>query len=161
MKSKIKNPGGRNRAELVAFDRVKAAQGLKTSIKRASIVRYFFQKDRHYTAEELYDELKPRHPAISFSTVYRALKLLASCNLALERHFDRGVTRFEPAHRHEHHDHLVCLQCGRIIEFADRDLEATQSAIARRYRFQVASHRLEMYGCCRSCRQKKHRRGNY
>jgi Fur family ferric uptake transcriptional regulator len=78
------------------------------------------------------------------------MKLLCDAGLASERHFDDGITRYEIAQ--EHHDHLVCVKCGKIIEFECRMIESTQDEIAARYHFRVLRHRHELYGHCSSCR---------
>ena len=101
------------------------------------------------TVAILADEL--HHPNIGYTTVYRTMKLLCDAGLATERHFDGGVTRYEI--EHEHHDHLVCLRCGKIIEFECAMIEKTQQEIADRYRFRVLRHRHELYGHCDTCAQ--------
>ena len=80
------------------------------------------------------------------------MKLLCDAGLAAERNFDDGITRFEIAH--EHHDHLVCTRCGKIIEFECRMIENTQNEIADRYGFRVLRHRHELYGHCENCRER-------
>lgn len=124
---------------------------MKASEKRNFIIDYFLTQDKHLSIEELYDCIKQRVNKISFSTVYRTLKLLSACGLASLRHFEKGVTRFEPVHRKEHHDHLICLECGTIIEFENREIEKIQRRIAQRYKFYVKDHKLEIYGLCLKC----------
>ena len=77
------------------------------------------------------------------------MKLLCDAGLASERHFDDGITRYEI--EHEHHDHLVCVKCGKIIEFECDEIEASQNGIAERYGFRVLRHRHELYGHCAAC----------
>ncbi len=134
----------------------KSRLGLKSSNKRSLIIDYFLEADRHFTVEELYDEIKQKHPAISYSTVYRALKLLADCGLASECTFGDSVSRYEPTHQSRHHDHLICRRCGKIIEFENNKIEKLQKDVARRYRFHVSAHKLELYGLCNKCRRTKH-----
>ena len=94
--------------------------------------------------------VRKQHPNIGYTTVYRTMKLLCDAGLASERHFDDAITRYEIAH--EHHDHLVCMRCGKIIEFECAMIESTQTEIADRYGFRVLRHRHELYGHCESCR---------
>jgi Fur family ferric uptake transcriptional regulator len=75
--------------------------------------------------------------------------------LATRRKFEDGETRYEPASEGSHHDHLICLDCGKIIEFEDPTLEALQKGIAQRYRFKISHHLMELYGRCEECRQKE------
>ena len=140
------------------FAEHKSKQGLKTSDKRSYIVQYFIDTDRHFTVEELYDEIKKLKPGISYSTVYRALKLLVSCGLANECSFDNTAVRYEPAHRSEHHDHLICRVCGRIIEFENDKIERLQRDVARKYGFSVSAHKLQLYGECNKCKSSRGRK---
>ncbi|MEO0225367.1 MAG: transcriptional repressor, partial [candidate division WOR-3 bacterium] len=87
-----------NQYELDKLDRYKSSKQLKTSKKRSLIIQHFLNKDRHFSTEELYNEIKKINPHISYSTVYRALKLLTDCGLAEVRYFKPDVTRFEPVH---------------------------------------------------------------
>lgn len=131
----------------------KSRFGLKSSNKRSFIIEFFLKADRHFTVEELYDEIKQRNPAISYSTVYRTLKLLADCGLASECTFGDSVLRYEPMHQSEHHDHLICRRCGKIIEFENDKIEKLQKDVARKYSFRVSAHKLELYGVCKRCRK--------
>lgn len=140
-----------------SFARHKVKHGLKSSEKRYFVVEFFLKAQRHFTVEELYNEIKKVRPDISYSTVYRTLKLLRECEVANESMFGESVSRFEPVCKSEHHDHLVCSKCGRIIEFENDKIEKLQSDVAQRYGFSVSAHRLELYGTCRSCRRKKRR----
>jgi Fur family ferric uptake transcriptional regulator len=152
MKVKVKNNRGLN-----DFKKCKSERGLKTSRKRLAIIEYFLREDKHFSIEELYNEVKKINPGISYSTVYRALKLLANCNLARVCSFGDGTTRFEPAHKAEHHDHLVCQQCGKIIEFENTEIESLQKRVAQKHNFFVVFHKLELYGICRDCQKSKRR----
>jgi Fur family ferric uptake transcriptional regulator len=150
MKVKIKKQD-----EMAEFQKCKKEQNLKTSQKRLSIVNYFLKKDRHFTVEELYNEIKKTSPQISYATVYRALRLLTAMGLARVCQFKGKETRFEPVHRSEHHDHLICIKCGKIVEFSQDEIEKLQKQVAARHRFKVESHRLELYGLCEGCAQKE------
>lgn len=138
------------------FARHKSVHGLKSSDKRSFVVDYFIQTDRHFTVEELYFEIKKLRPGISYSTVYRTLKLLAQCGLATESMFGESKSRYEPVHNSGHHDHLVCRKCGKIIEFENDKIEKLQKDVARNYGFHVSAHRLELYGLCKKCQKKAH-----
>lgn len=128
---------------------------LKQTRQRDAILDVFLSASGHITSEELYDRVRLSHPRIGHTTVYRTMKLLCEAGLAAERHFDDGITRYEIAH--EHHDHLVCVRCGKIIEFECKMIEETQDAIAERYGFRVLRHRHELYGHCASCRDRASR----
>ena len=123
---------------------------LKHTKQRDAILGVFLEATGHITSEEIYQRVQDAHPSIGYTTVYRTMKLLCDAGLANERRFDDGVTRYEIAQ--EHHDHLVCVRCGKIIEFECRMIESTQNEIAARYSFQVLRHRHELYGHCETCR---------
>jgi len=129
-------------------------QGLRSTSQRDSILKIFVEAGKHLSAEELYVRVKKSHPSIGYATVYRTLKLLAGAGLAEERHFEDGFNRYEYRATDGHHDHLICLDCGKIIEFEDPTLEALQNGIAQRYRFRISHHLMELYGQCEECRQK-------
>ena len=124
---------------------------LKHTKQREAILEAFLSATGHITSEEIYTRVRKDHSNIGYTTVYRTMKLLCEAGLATERHFDDGMTRYEI--EHEHHDHLVCLRCGKIIEFECEMIESTQLEIAKRYGFRVLRHRHELYGHCQSCRE--------
>ena len=124
---------------------------LKHTKQREAILEVFLAATGHITSEDIYQQVRDRHANIGHTTVYRTMKLLCEAGLASERHFHDGITRYEIAH--EHHDHLVCVRCGKIIEFECAMIESTQIEIADRYRFRVLRHRHELYGHCESCRE--------
>ena len=138
-------------AERRALARFLEEHSLKHTRQRDEILSVFLEAKGHVTSEELYSRVRERAPAIGYTTVYRTMKLLCDAGLASERHFDDGNTRYEIAH--EHHDHLVCTRCGKIIEFECEMIESAQEAIAARYGFRVLRHRHELYGHCRECRE--------
>ena len=88
---------------------------LKHTRQREAILDVFLSTSGHISSDELYQRVRELHPSIGYTTVYRTMKLLCDAGLAVERNFEDGVTRYEIPH--EHHDHLVCVRCGRIIEF--------------------------------------------
>ncbi len=130
-----------------------ASRGLKHSRQRDAIVETFFEMGGHVPIEELVARVRQRDGHISVATVYRTMKLLAECGLALPRQFGDGQTRYEPASVDaHHHDHLICTGCGAIVEFENEDIEALQLRVARSHGFEVESHKLELYGRCAGCR---------
>lgn len=131
-----------------------AGQGLKSTRQRDEILNIFVSAGRHLSAEELYLLVKKPHPGIGYATVYRTLKLLASAGLAEERRFEDGYTRYEYRATDGHHDHLICTKCGKIIEFENVRIEELQQDVARKNRFQVQNHKLELYGLCSECQGK-------
>ena len=123
---------------------------LKHTKQRDMILDTFLEAKGHVTSDQLYQSVRAEHPNIGYTTVYRTMKLLCDAGLAEEHHFEDGVTRYEI--EHEHHDHLVCTRCGKIIEFECRSIEASQDRIAGEHGFVVLRHRHELYGHCSECR---------
>jgi Fur family transcriptional regulator, ferric uptake regulator len=132
-----------------------AERGLKWSRQRDLIAEAFFAAGGHVSVEELLKAAKKRDAKVSQATVYRTVKLLAECGLALEQQFGDRQARYETGgSSRQHHDHLICNDCGRIIEFAEPRIEALQEAVAERHGFAVTAHRLELYGLCSKCRKR-------
>jgi len=133
--------------------------GLKTTKQREEILSIFLNSPGHKNLSQIYVQVAKVNPKIGYSTVYRTLKLLTRLGLADQRKFADGETRYEPTSEKSHHDHLICLDCGKIIEFEDEALEAHQLDIAQRHHFKVSHHRMEIYGQCAGCAQKKRTHG--
>ena len=127
-------------------------KGLKSTRQRDIILEEFLRSGSHLSTEELYLRLRSKHPGIGYATVHRSLKLFADCGIAEQRHFGDGQARYEPTTHDEHHDHLICLSCGEIVEFEDPHIEKLQDDVANRHGFAIEHHRLELYGRCRKCR---------
>lgn len=123
---------------------------LKHTRQREAVLEVFLESKDHVTSDELFRRVRERHPGIGYTTVYRTMKLLCDAGLAHERRFDDGLTRYEIVH--EHHDHLVCVRCGKILEFECSMIESAQHEIAEHYGFRVLRHRHELYGHCADCR---------
>lgn len=133
------------------LNRYIARHGLKSTRQRTLILETFYSAGGHLSAEELLERVRVEDPKISQATVYRTLRLLTECGLAEARNFGDGQTRYEIA-SDDHHDHLICTQCGDIVEFEDPEIEALQEKVARAHGFQMTHHKMELYGVCPSCR---------
>jgi Fur family ferric uptake transcriptional regulator len=130
-----------------------AARGLKHSRQRDQIAHTFLAMDGHVSVEDVVERVRREDPKVSVATVYRTMKLLADCGLAIPRQFgSEGQTRWEAAAGRPHHDHLICTRCGEIVEFANERIEHLQESVAKQHGFEVESHRLELYGRCAKCR---------
>ena len=124
---------------------------LKQTKQREVILEAFLEAGGHVTGEDLYQQIREHYPRIGYTTVYRSLKLFVEASLAEERRFDDGVARYEIEHKH--HDHLVCLGCGRILEFESAVIEQAQKDVADEMGFTILRHRHELYGHCSECRE--------
>lgn len=128
-----------------------AEKALKSTKQREVIADIFFNTDVHISLDELLVKVRRRSPKVGYATVYRTMKLLVECDLAVERHFGDGQTRYEPVSEEEHHDHLICTKCGKIIEFENQVIENIQAEVAKEKKFIVTNHKLELYGLCNEC----------
>ena len=132
-----------------------AKHGLRSTEQRRLVTEMFFATEEHLSIEDLLDRVRTEEPKIGYATVYRTLKLLKDCGLAFERHFGDGVSRYEVAWANEHHDHMICVECEKIVEFEDADIEELQHDVAARLGFTLVRHKLELYGMCADCRAKQ------
>ena len=133
-----------------------AKHGLKTSRQRELIADVFFGAKGHLSIDELLERVRHQDPKVGQATVYRTMKLLTKCGLAEARQFGDGHTRYEPVEdNHEHHDHLICTSCGKIVEFHNHQIEHLQDRVAVEHGFVVTHHKMELYGLCESCQKKR------
>jgi Fur family ferric uptake transcriptional regulator len=128
-------------------------KGFKSTRQRDIIATEFLRETGHVTSEDLYKKISKKHPAIGYVTVYRTLKLLAQLGLATERIFADNLTRYEPLSAGDHHDHLICINCGSITEFENTKIEKLQEKIADEFGFFSVLHKMELYGYCKKCKK--------
>ena len=122
--------------------------GLKVTVPRLKVLELFQQsRERHLTAEDVYRKLLGEHADIGLATVYRVLTQFEQAGLLVRHHFEGGKAVYE-LNEGAHHDHLVCLQCGRVEEFYDPEIEKRQSKIARERGFTIHDHQLHLYADC-------------
>ena len=122
--------------------------GLKATVPRLKIINLFERsRERHLTAEEVCRLLREEGLDIGLATVYRVLTQFEQAGLLIRHHFESGKAVFE-LNEGSHHDHLVCLQCGRVEEFYDAEIEKRQQKIARERGFAISEHALYLYADC-------------
>jgi len=127
--------------------------GLKRTTQRDLILDVFLRTEEHLASEDLYQLVKKEDPRVGQTTVYRTLKLLTDAGLAREVRFGDGRTHYEHNYKHEHHDHMICTECGKIIEFYSAELEALQDSMAAKFKFEPTQHSLRIFGFCSDCRR--------
>jgi Fur family transcriptional regulator, ferric uptake regulator len=122
--------------------------GLKATLPRLKIINLFETSAlRHMTAEDVYRQLLSEGLDIGLATIYRVLTQFEQAGLLVRHHFESGKAVFE-LNEGQHHDHLVCMQCGRVEEFYDPDIEKRQNRIARDRGFEIREHALYLYAEC-------------
>lgn len=136
-------------AAMKAFHERLQETGLKSTRQRDVIVEKFFALDKHISADELLDEVRREQSTIGYATVYRTLKLLVEQDFAVPKNFGDGTTRFDPIHEQEpDHDHLICVDCRRIIEFSDESLLSQIERAAADLGFSLRRKKIEIYAEC-------------
>jgi len=129
--------------------------GLKITAPRLKILQILeTAKEHHFRAEDIYRILVDAGEDIGLATVYRVLTQFEEAGLVIRHHFEGEHSVFE-LDSGEHHDHLVCVKCGRVVEFVDEEIEKRQEEIAKREGFTITDHHLNIYGMCGECQKKK------
>jgi Fur family ferric uptake transcriptional regulator len=127
--------------------------GLKRSTQREVILDAFLRSGSHVSVEDLLRIVKRKDPAVGRTTIYRTLKLFQEAGLASEL-LVGAEARFEPLWNRDHHDHLICVHCGEIIEFQSPQIETLQDQIANGLGFVIEGHRHTIFGRCQKCAHK-------
>jgi len=123
--------------------------GLKVTLPRVKILEILETSgNRHLSAEDIYRSLVDAREDIGLATVYRVLTQFEAAGLVSRHHFADGMAVFE-LNAGEHHDHILCLDCGHVEEFVDGGIEERQTAVAEKYGFEISDHALVIYGHCR------------
>ena len=130
-------------------------RGLRKTAQRDLILETFLRTEDHLSSEDLYRLVEKKDSDIGQTTVYRTLKLLTEAGLAREVRLGDGRTYYEHNYNLEHHDHMICIECGKVIEFFSAELEAMQDAIAVKYGFKLTHHNMRILGICEACQSKE------
>lgn len=128
-----------------------ARNNLKVTRQRRSVLKAFLESNDHVSAEELYRAVAQKEPKIGLATVYRTLALLIQSGLASELDFGDGQKRYEQNIENRHHDHMICTECSKIIEFNHPLIEKFQEEVAKQHGFKITHHKLDMFGKCSKC----------
>jgi Fur family ferric uptake transcriptional regulator len=126
---------------------------LKLTPQRLRIAETVFSTHKHFTAEQLYALVKHVEPLVGKVTVYRTLEHLVESGMVEELSIKKGVASYEHVAGHGHHDHLICVKCGKIEELSSERLEKVKREEAEARNFEVLSHSLKIYGTCPDCRR--------
>ena len=140
---------------LESFRRYLREHNLPVTAQREQVADVIFKSRGHLSADDIERSLRAAGANIGKATIYRTLDLLAQSGMVTPRDFGEGFRRFEPAPGRSHHEHLICLQCGAVIEFVNERLERMKALIAEEYGFRHHHHRLEIFGTCPECQQRE------
>jgi Fur family ferric uptake transcriptional regulator len=136
------------------FRRYLKEQGLPVTRQREAIAEVVFSSAEHLSVEEIEGRLRGSANRIGKATIYRTLDLLVRARLVVEHDFGEGFKRYE--HRFSQdsvHEHLICMECGTVIEFQSWEVQEVKTQITQRHGFRPTRHRLEIYGLCRACQE--------
>ncbi len=128
------------------------SSGIHPTQQRLRVFQTLTESKGHLSAEEIHGLIRSQTPRIGLATIYRTLHALKEKGLVEEHRFNDEFSRYE-AKPAKHHDHLICIECGKVVEFDQPVIEQLQVAAARENHFTIVSHRLEIYGICESCQQ--------
>jgi len=140
--------------EADAFREFLESKGMRATPERQAILAEVFAEHEHFDVEELIMRLRRKGQRLSRASVYRTLSLLVESGLVQAVYFEDGHMHYEHVYGHDHHCHLRCLGCRRIIEFRNGLVEETEARLGRMHDFVITGHRLEVFGYCADCRRK-------
>ena len=136
------------------FRRYLKDQGLPHTRQREVVAQVVFASEGHLSVEDLERRLREMGHRIGKATIYRTLDLLVRSRLVVEHDFGEGFKRYEHRlSREPVHEHLICLECGRVIEFESWEVQDVRARVTQRHGFRAARHKLEIYGLCRQCQE--------
>jgi Fur family transcriptional regulator, ferric uptake regulator len=146
-----------------AFDEVKEIfsrhleeHNLRRTPERYAILEEIYGRSDHFDAEVLYIHMKNSNYRVSRATVYNTLELLVSCDLITKHQFGKNLTQYEKSHGFKQHDHLICVDCGKVIEFCDPRIQQIKTTMGELLNFKVLYHDLNLYGRCKGgCKNEK------
>lgn len=128
---------------------------IRESKQREKILEIFLLTEGHSTIYELFENVKKEYKEIGIATIYRAMKIFCDAGLAEEVDVGDGNKRYEHKYNHKHHDHLICIHCGKIIEFSNDNIEKLQNDICNKIEFKPITHSLQIRGICKECNNKE------
>lgn len=130
-------------------------KGMLRSKQREKILDIFLKTEEHPTIDDLYNLVKKEDPKIGLATVYRTMEVIYDAGLARKVGFGDGIKHYEHKYKHQHHYHLICLKCGKVIEVTSSKLEEIQKQLAKKHDFTITRATMRLFGICKTCKRRE------
>jgi Fur family ferric uptake transcriptional regulator len=149
-----------NRTELIEevksiFSAYLERKALRKTTERYTILEEIYLRDDHFEADALFNDIKSKSFNISRATVYNTLELLVSCDLIKKHQFGKNLAQYEKSYGYKQHDHIICVDCKKVVEFCDPRIMQIQTMMGELLNFKITHHSLYMYGICGNCQKKR------